>query len=77
METIINQILTEVEKAEAKHPNWPADLVYMDQIINEEKGEVTRAVLIHCLEAGPIDEVKKELVQTAAMCVRMLKNISA
>lgn len=74
-ETIISAILAEVERAESKHPEWPRDLVYMDQIINEEKGEATRAVLQYVMEGGELGEVKKELIETAAMCVRMLKNL--
>lgn len=72
---IIAEIFCEVERAEKKHPEWPTDLVYMDQIINEEKGEATRAVLQHVMEGGELCEVRKELIETAAMCVRMLKNL--
>lgn len=75
--TILAEIMMELERAEKKHPKWPADLIHMDAIINEEKGEVTRAVLQHVYEGGPISDVREELIQTAAMCVRMLKNLRA
>lgn len=72
--TILILIHQELERAESKHPNWPTDPVYMDQIVNEEKGEVTRAVVQYCIEGtGSKQAIKDELIQTAAMCVRMLK----
>jgi hypothetical protein len=72
---IIQRILAELEKAEAKHPSWPDDLLHQIAIVNEESGEATRAAL-HCVyEGGTKDDLQTELIQTAAMCVRMLKNL--
>jgi len=43
--------------------------------MQEEAGEVTRAVLHLAYEGGSIEDVRKELIQTAAMCMRMLENL--
>ncbi|WP_272149788.1 hypothetical protein [Tenacibaculum aiptasiae] len=71
----ITKIKEELGKAETKHPNWPKDILHQIAIVNEESGEATRAALQFEYEGGKIEEVEKELIQTAAMCIRMLKNI--
>ena len=62
----------ELKRAEKKHPNFPADMFRQVAIMNEEAGEVTKAVLHYHYENGGLENIKKELIQTAAMCVRML-----
>lgn len=75
MQNIIQDILAELKKAETKHPKWPADPMYMDQIINEEKGEVTQAVVNHVMHHGSKIEIVKELKHTIVTSLRMLKVI--
>jgi NTP pyrophosphatase (non-canonical NTP hydrolase) len=71
-----NVIDAALNKAKAKHPNYPVDDMYKQvAIMNEEAGEVTRAVLQYKDEGGSIEDVKKELIHTAAMCMRMLENL--
>ena len=70
-----NIIDTELKKAERKHPNYPKDMYQQLAIMQEEAGEVTRAVLHYHNENGSLEDIKKELIQTAAMCVRMLQNL--
>ncbi|CAL2092093.1 conserved hypothetical protein [Tenacibaculum sp. 190524A05c] len=72
---IIQKIKEELLKAEQKHPFWPDDILHQIAIVNEESGEATRAALQFQYEEGELDEVKNELIQTAAMCIRMLKNL--
>lgn len=72
---IWQDILQELHKAETKYPSWPADIIHQVAIMQEESGEAIRAAIQHVYEGGGIDEVKKELIQTAAMCLRCLKNI--
>lgn len=72
---IFEVIDAEVERAESKHPDYPKDMYKQLAIMQEEAGEVTKAVLHYEYEFGSLNDVKKELIQTAAMCVRMLKNI--
>ena len=75
LEKIYNVIDTELLRAEKKHPEWPLDMFKQLAIIQEEIGEVTMAVLHYHDESGSLDDIKKELIQTAAMCLRMLKNL--
>lgn len=70
-----NEINAELKRAEQKHPNFPTDMFRQLAIMQEEAGEVTRAVLHYHYEGGTLDHVKEELIQTAAMCLRMLKNL--
>jgi hypothetical protein len=73
---ILIKILDELEKAEAKHPDWPCDILHQIAIVNEESGEATRAALQFFYKGGGLENVQAELIQTAAMCIRMLENIN-
>lgn len=69
--------LVEVEliRAENLH-SWEGNsIIKMALILAEEAGEVSRAVLQYDEEGGSIEAVKEELIQTCAMCYRMLKNL--
>ena len=66
----------ELTKAKQKHPDYPDDMFRQVAIINEESGEATKAVLCYHYENGSIEDIKKELIQTAAMCMRMLENLT-
>jgi len=70
-----NIIDAELKIAEKKHPNFPTDIFHQLAIMQEEAGEVTQAVLHFHYEKGTLEHVKEELVQTAAMCMRMLQNL--
>lgn len=63
----------ELKRAEKIHPNYPYDIFRQLAIIQEEAGEVTKAVLHFVYEKGSIEDIKEELIQTAAMCIRMLE----
>jgi NTP pyrophosphatase (non-canonical NTP hydrolase) len=68
-------IEAELNRAEEKHPDYPQDIFQQLAIMQEEAGEVTKAVLHYHYENGTIEHIHKELVQTAAMCIRMLQNL--
>lgn len=71
-----NEIDAELTKAKTKHPNYPTSLLEQLAIMQEEAGEVTKAVLHYVQqEGGSKEEIRKELIQTAAMCVRMLEKL--
>lgn len=76
---LINAILLaiheEVDNAERLHPDWPECNFRQLAIVSEEAGEVAKAVLHLHYENGSRDELREELIQTAAMCVRMIKNL--
>jgi len=65
----------ELKRAQRKHPDFPNDMFRQLAIMQEEAGEVTKAVLHYYYEGGTITHVKEELIQTAAMCMRMLQNL--
>lgn len=79
LDMICNEILLELERAERKHPTWPADIIHAVAIVGEESGELIRAALQMQYESMNEDaammEVRKEAIQTAAMCIRLLKNL--
>lgn len=66
---------TELKRAKEKHPEWPDDMFRQLAIMQEEAGEVTKAVLHYHYEKGTVDYIREELIQTAAMCMRMLENL--
>ena len=68
-------IEVELSRAEEKHPDYPVCEFRQVAIINEEAGEITKAVLHYYYENGSLEHIKKELIQTAAMCMRMLENM--
>lgn len=72
---ICEMIISEVFRAEAKHPNWPDDPIHQAAIVNEEAGELIRAALQYQYEGGSREEIRKEAIQTAATCIRLLKNL--
>lgn len=67
---ICGEICNELEHAIAKHPGFTTDLIHQVAIMAEEAGEAIQAA-----NDGDIEQVKKELLQTAAMCVRVILNM--
>ncbi|PWG61736.1 hypothetical protein [Sediminicurvatus halobius] len=62
----------ELEIALQEHPGFPDDPIHQVAIVCEESGEALRAAIQSVYEHGPEAAVDKELVQTAAMCIRAL-----
>ncbi|KAB8156174.1 hypothetical protein EZY14_002845 [Kordia sp. TARA_039_SRF] len=71
----LQEVQTELKRAEQKHPEYPECDFRRVAIMNEEAGEVTKAVLHFHYEKGTQEHIREELVQTAAMCMRMYKNL--
>jgi len=63
----------ELQRAKEIHPVWPDSIFQQLAIMQEEAGEVTKAILDFSFHKGPVEDIKKELIQTAAMCMRMLE----
>lgn len=72
---IISAILKEVETAEAKYSWENTNLIKQALVLLEEAGEVAQAVNNLDEKNGTIEQVRTELIQTAAMCFRMLKGL--
>lgn len=65
----------ELIRAEKIHPFWPDNLFIQLAIMQEEAGEVTKAVLDYHDSLDTLQHIKEELIQTAAMCMRMINSI--
>lgn len=71
MAVIIIEVVEELRKAEAKHPDWPIDNIFEQvSIISEEAGEIAKAVNDRDLLGA-----KTEAKQTIAVCLRFLLNL--
>jgi NTP pyrophosphatase (non-canonical NTP hydrolase) len=70
MATHLIGVMEALRHAEKKHPHWSTNTFEQVSIITEEAGEITKAA-----NDGDHQGMKTELYQTAAMCLRMLKNL--
>lgn len=75
-EQILCLVMAELERAEKIHPAWPTDLVKAAAIFAEEAGETLRAANNFDETRTGKKEIITEAVQTAAMAIRLLKNIN-
>lgn len=72
---IFDTISEELEFALQKFPSFPCDPLHAIGVVNEEAGEATKDALQWTYEPHKnkdAETLKKELIQTAAMCVRMI-----
>jgi NTP pyrophosphatase (non-canonical NTP hydrolase) len=70
------EIDCELIRAKELHPDYPKSMFKQLAIMQEEAGEVTKAVLDYHYKNGGLSNIKEELIQTAAMCMRMLQEIN-
>ena len=75
VDNFLQEVFDEVGKAEEKFPLWPKSLSIGMQIINEEMGEANKAALDCEFRRDELKNVRTELVQTAAMCIRQIAAI--
>lgn len=72
-EKIITDIFSEIRRAEIIHPNFPTEFWNHSLIIGEEFGEYQKAIWEwYDSRGGTILDIRKELIQIAAMCIRAL-----
>lgn len=71
------RVAEEYAKAVEKHPNstWPKDVIHMVAIMAEEAGEAVQAANDVVHQGASLEPLRKELAQTAAMCIRCLVNL--
>lgn len=74
---IFDAIVAELKRAEAKHPEWPTDIIHAAAIVGEESGELTRATLQTVYESSDqtmLASCKEEAIQVAVVAIRFLKH---
>lgn len=76
VDEVFRLIADEVHKAEEKFPWWPDDLIHGAAIVAEESGELIQATLQNKYEKGGFSKMKIEAIQTGAMAVRFLIDLS-
>lgn len=71
---IFYDVLMELDRARALHPFWPDDPIHATAIMMEEAGEVLQAVnnFMWGHKNGTAEDVRKEVIETIAMCLRLL-----
>ena len=74
-EKALSLVLTELERAQALHPEWPRDPVHQAAIVAEEAGELVQASLNHHYDNGTPNRMVTEAVHTAAVALRFLINM--
>lgn len=70
MDNFVNDVMIERERQDCIHPrsDWPG--IVWATVMGEEYGEICRAILENDRE-----NLKDELVQLAAVCMRVYENI--
>lgn len=76
---VVRDILREVERATELFPTWPTDPLHAVGVVNEEVGELNKAVLQELYEPhkNKNGDVRKEAIQTAAMLIRFAISLDA
>lgn len=71
---IYEDALLELDCARHHYPDWPADIVHASAVMVEEAGEVLRVAnnLRWRQKDSDLSEFRKEIIQTIAMCFRLL-----
>lgn len=79
-----HEVAKELTRATRLHPEWPTDPLHAVGILNEEVGELNRAILQGVYEvdwnneraAGRmLDAVREEAIQVAAMAERFIASL--
>ncbi len=76
-DSVVNEIILELEQAMAKFPTWPTDPLHALAVLGEEYGELTKAMLQLTYEPhkATLDDVAMEAIQTAAMALRLVMSL--
>lgn len=75
--TIFAEVAAEVDHATDKFPQWPSDPLHAVAILNEEAGELNKAVLQRIYEPhkASVRDIRDEAIQVAAMAIRFLMSM--
>ena len=66
-------IEAELQRAKIKHPEWPEGVLSQTAIMVGEAGEALKAALKFTENRGDFKDIREEVIQTAAMCLRWLE----
>lgn len=71
------EVLAELDRARTKFPLWPDDPLHALAILQEEVGELQKAVLERCYEfdTSSLTDIHNEGVQVIAMGIRFLDSL--
>ena len=75
IQSAVADVWTEIDRARAKWPQWPDDIVHAAALVAEESGELTKAVNEYTYEGGTLDAIRTEAIHTAATAIRLLANL--
>lgn len=77
LEPVLLSVFEEVQRATEKFPTWPTDPIHAYAVLNEECGELDKAVLQAVYEPhkSTPEDVREEAIQTAAMAIRFLMSL--
>jgi hypothetical protein len=69
--------LTELAHSLDKFPVWPTDPIHAVQVVNEEVGELNRAILqlVYEPDEYPDADVRKEAIQSIAVLIRFIAGL--
>ena len=79
-QTLIEEIEAEMKRAVAKFPTWPTDPFHAKAVLDEEVGELAKAILQFTYEPEKgvtMADIRSEAMQTATMAIRWAQSIEA
>lgn len=73
----VKLVTDELKRAIAKFPTWPEDPLHAVAVVNEEVGELNKAVLQETYESSKNgqNDVRDEAIQAAAMALRFIMHL--
>ena len=74
VELIFQDSLQELDSTRRHYPDWPTDIVHASAVMVEEAGEVLKIAnnLRWNQKNSDLSEFRNEIIQTVAMCFRLL-----
>jgi len=72
-----NCVAAELYRAVGKFPKFPCDPVHAVSVMAEESGEAIQAALQLVYENGSLEKLREEVIQTTAMCIRIISGIDS
>lgn len=71
MENIIGELL----RSEEKYRDWPESIDVQAGIVCEKSGDLYIKAQHRNYAGANLNDIRKEAIQTAAVCIRFLKNL--